>query len=220
MPQLLHALSARAQRNASDPFADIALQALGHRNSYFAQHSARDARRLRYRPLPRARSGAVLFLAAAGGKKTVVTVQGLDWQRKKWGNLASAVLRVGERAAAKLPDTTMVVSRTLQSHFREQHSKETIYIPNGAELRSRRLATRILDWGIEPGNYVLFLGRFSPEKNCHLLVEAYERLHTKTQLVLAGGSICNDPYSRQLRLHASDRFTCWTMFPETLSRNC
>ena len=145
------------------------------------------------------------FLPRLVGKKTAVTVQGLDWQRKKWGNLASAVLRVGEQAAAKLPDTTMVVSRTLQSHFRNRHSKETTYIPNGAELRSRRPATRILEWGIEPGNYVLFLGRFSPEKNCHLLVEAYERLNTSTQLVLAGGSNCNDLYSRQLKLHASDR---------------
>ena len=39
------------------------------------------------------------FIPRLAGKKTVVTVQGLDWQRKKWGRIASAVLRLGERAA-------------------------------------------------------------------------------------------------------------------------
>ena len=31
------------------------------------------------------------FIPRLAGKKTVVTVQGLDWQRKKWGRIASAV---------------------------------------------------------------------------------------------------------------------------------
>ena len=36
------------------------------------------------------------FMPRLLGDKTAVTVQGLDWQRKKWGRLASAVLRLGE----------------------------------------------------------------------------------------------------------------------------
>jgi glycosyltransferase involved in cell wall biosynthesis len=49
------------------------------------------------------------------------------------------------------------------------------------------------------------LGRFSPEKGCHLLVEAYERLDTDIKLVMAGASSYCDEYSRELRSHASDR---------------
>ena len=51
----------------------------------------------------------------------------------------------------------------------------------------------------------MFLGRFSPEKNCHLLVEAFEKLDTSVKLVLAGGGPTSDPYARQLRQHASNR---------------
>src|SRR5436309_685499 len=57
------------------------------------------------------------FLPRWFGKKTVVTVQGLDWQRRKWGRIASAVLQLGEWASIKLPDLTMVVSRTLQQYY-------------------------------------------------------------------------------------------------------
>jgi glycosyltransferase involved in cell wall biosynthesis len=151
--------------------------------------------------------GPALFswIPRLAGKKTVVSVQGLDWQRKKWGWFASAVLRIGEKASAHFPNETIVVSNTLRSYYRDRYNLDTVYIPNGAVLRERRPASRIREWGIQPGNYVLFLGRFSPEKNCHLLIDAFERIGTATQLVLAGGSSASDPYARQLYQHASER---------------
>jgi glycosyltransferase involved in cell wall biosynthesis len=145
------------------------------------------------------------FIPRLAGKKTVVTVQGLDWQRKKWGRIASAVLRLGERAAVSLPTHTMVVSRTLQKHYRETCGAGTSYIPNGGLLRERRFPDKIFDWGLEPRKYILFLGRFSPEKGCHLLVEAYEKLDTDIKLVMAGAASYCDDYSRQLRTHACER---------------
>ena len=98
----------------------------------------------------------------------------------------------------------MVVSRTLKSHFREHHRASTEYVPNGAPLREIR-AGLLDEWGIEAGKCVLFLGRFSPEKHCHLLVQAFERITGNAKLVLAGGSNTGDAYSRDLRQHASDR---------------
>jgi glycosyltransferase involved in cell wall biosynthesis len=145
------------------------------------------------------------FFPRLVGKKTVVTVQGLDWQRKKWGRLASIILRMGEIASARLPNTTMVVSRNLQAYYRAQYGAETRYVPNGALIRERSAASKILEWGLAPDNYILFLGRFSPEKNCHLLIDAYEKLETSLKLVLAGGSSHSSAYIEQLRAHASDR---------------
>jgi glycosyltransferase involved in cell wall biosynthesis len=145
------------------------------------------------------------FIPRLAGKKTVVTVQGLDWERKKWGRIASAILRLGERAAVSFPTQTMVVSKTLQNHYRRSSGAETSYVPNGGVLREWRVPDKILDWGLEPGRYILFLGRFSPEKGCHLLVEAYEKLETDVKLVMAGASSYCDDYSRRLRAHAGER---------------
>jgi len=145
------------------------------------------------------------FIPRLVGKKTVVTVQGLDWQRKKWGRIASAVLRLGERAAVSLPTQTMVVSETLKQHYMDTHKAKTSYVPNGGILRERHLPDKLFDWGLEPGKYILFLGRLSPEKGCHVLVEGYERLETDIKLVMAGASSYCDDYSLQLRTHACDR---------------
>jgi glycosyltransferase involved in cell wall biosynthesis len=143
------------------------------------------------------------FLPRLTGKKTVVTVQGLDWQRRKWGRIASRVLRWGEAAAVALPDATMVVSQTLQRYYWGQYGRPTIYIPNGASLRTKRTPKRLAEWGLTAQNYVLYLGRFSPEKNCHLLIEAFKDIPTGMKLVLAGGSSHSDEYVDRLRRHES-----------------
>jgi len=145
------------------------------------------------------------FLPRLVRKKTAVTVQGLDWQRRKWGRVASAVLRLGERASVRFPNATMVVSQALQRRYRETHGMEAFYVPNGGVLRGKTQPRKILQWGLEPGNYVLFLGRFSPEKGCHLLVEAFERIEGDVKLVMAGASSYCDDYSQELQTHASER---------------
>jgi len=145
------------------------------------------------------------FLPRLAGKKTVVTVQGLDWKRKKWGRLASFVLRLGEHASVQFPNETMVVSQALQEYYQSRYRTETIYIPNGSEVRERQPAAQIRQWGLQGDDYILYLGRFSPEKNCHLLIEAYERIDTPLKLVLAGGSSYSNGYADELRRHRSER---------------
>jgi glycosyltransferase involved in cell wall biosynthesis len=151
------------------------------------------------------------FIPRLFGKKTVVSVQGLDWQRRKWAPIASLVLRLGERASVQLPSATMVVSKNLQSHYNSRYRSQVAYVPNGTIIRRRRSTARLAGWGLTAGNYILFLGRFSPEKNCHLLIQAYEKIQTPVKLVLAGGSSHSDVYAGELRNRQTDniRFLDW-----------
>ncbi|MFH2051602.1 MAG: glycosyltransferase family 4 protein [bacterium] len=142
---------------------------------------------------------------ALAGLPTVVTVHGLDWQRDKWGRFARWVLRGGEAACVSLPSRTIVVSEALREHFRTVHGKDTDYIPNGiagAVVRKRLLVdTR----GI-PGRFLLFVGRLVPEKGCHLLIEAWNRLDPSLrrdrELVIAGDAGFTPGYARELRAAA------------------
>jgi len=145
-----------------------------------------------------------------GRRRTVVTVHGLDWQREKWGRVARGILRLGEHAAARLPDRTIVVSRALQAHFRDRHGAETVCIPNGITepvLRPPRLMTGI---GVR-APYILFVGRLVPEKGCHLLTEAYaalpEDLRARFPLVIAGDAGFTERYVERLRATAGDGVT-------------
>ncbi|MBV9411863.1 MAG: glycosyltransferase family 4 protein [Acidimicrobiia bacterium] len=53
----------------------------------------------------------------ASRARVVQTVHGLDDERAKWGSAASALLRGGGWLSARVPDATVVVSRTLSEHY-------------------------------------------------------------------------------------------------------
>ena len=137
--------------------------------------------------------------------RTVVTVHGLDWQRDKWGGVARTVLKLGESAAAALPDGTIVVSRALRGHFRERHGRDTTYIPNGIAPPVYRAPDLIRARGID-GPYALFVGRLVPEKGCHLLLEAWRRLPPAARdgrrLVIAGDAGFTPDYVERLKADA------------------
>ena len=139
------------------------------------------------------------------GSRTAVTVHGLDWQRQKWGRVASWVLRQCEGPAARFPDRTIVVSRTLRDYFREHHHCDAAFIPNGTNLPQPREARKILQLGLKPGRYVLFVGRLVPEKGVHFLCEAFSKIDTDLQLVLVGGHSFSQEYATLLKGYESDR---------------
>jgi glycosyltransferase involved in cell wall biosynthesis len=145
------------------------------------------------------------FLPRLFSKKTVVTVQGLDWQRKKWSWFARLVLKAAEWTSAHFPNRTIVVSHTLERYYRQRYGRTVSYIPNGSDLIHRTTGPHLAEFDLEPDNYVLFLGRFSPEKNLDLLIQAFEAVSTPMKLVLAGGSSHTDEYVHRLRSHASER---------------
>lgn len=140
-----------------------------------------------------------------GRARTAVTVHGLDWQRAKWGGLAKAILRLGEAAAASLPDGTIVVSQALRDHYLARHSRATTYIPNGIAPPVYRQPDLIRGRGIA-GPYVLFVGRLVPEKGCHLLLEAWHGLPRAVregrQLVVAGDAGFTAGYVAKLKAAA------------------
>jgi len=145
------------------------------------------------------------FIPRISRAKTVVTVHGLDWQREKWGPAASWILKRCEYPAIHFPSRTVVVSRTLQEYFRDKYRVETTVIPNGTNIPAPRMLSKLKKAGLEPGRYVLFVGRLVPEKGCHYLIEAFEKLDTSMKLVIAGGSSFSSEYVEGLKKHASDR---------------
>jgi glycosyltransferase involved in cell wall biosynthesis len=134
------------------------------------------------------------FLPRLLGKPVVVTVHGLDWQRDKWGPAASAYLRLGEWAAARVSSRTIVVSRELQRYFARRYGRRTTYIPNAVATPAPVDFAALRPYGLEPGRYVLAVGRLVPEKGFHHLLEAYRQVDTALPLVVVG----DDPYGKYL----------------------
>ena len=143
------------------------------------------------------------FIPKLIGKKVIVTVHGLDWQRAKWGKLAKFYLKFGEFIAGTLANQVISVSEGVRLYFIEKYKKRneknTTFIPNGVNIEEELKANLIKDYGLKGKDYILFLARLVPEKGVHYLVEAYKKLDTKVKLVIAGGSSFTDDYYSYLQ---------------------
>lgn len=135
------------------------------------------------------------------GKRVVVTIHGIDWQREKWkSGFGSKFIHQGERNAVKYADEIIVLSKGVQDYFQKIYGRETCFIPNGVNRPKLREAEMISKkFGISKDSYILFLGRLVPEKGIRYLVEAFKQVKTDKKLVIAGGSSDTNSFMKELQ---------------------
>lgn len=139
-------------------------------------------------------------------RATVVSVHGLDHERDKWSPSASRLLSLGEWSAGTFPQATICVSRTLTEHFRARFDNGRVeYVPNGVPVVHEPSPPEEITrrWGLQGDDYVLFMGRFVPEKSPELLLEAFAATDLDLRLVMAGGAQHDDEYEARLRALAA-----------------
>ena len=149
------------------------------------------------------------------GKRVVVTIHGIDWQREKWqSGFGSKFIRQGEKNAVKYADEIIVLSKGVQEYFKETYGRETHFIPNGVNRPQIRKANLITEkFGLKKDSYILFLGRLVPEKGIRYLVEAFKNVKIDKKLVIAGGSSDTDSFMEELKeLAKGDKRILFTGF--------
>jgi glycosyltransferase involved in cell wall biosynthesis len=140
-------------------------------------------------------TGTTLFapLVRLMGMKTVCSVDGTDWQRKKWGRFARAYLRFSERLAVWFCDGLIGDSPDVVRYYRNKFGVELAFSTYG--IREKKTTSRrcLEQFGLVDREYVLFVGRLVPENNVHLLIAAYEGVRTDKKLVIVG----DDPWGKR-----------------------
>jgi glycosyltransferase involved in cell wall biosynthesis len=117
----------------------------------------------------------------------IVTVNGRDDQRRKWGPIARRLMRLSYHTVTRAAHGVVTVSRDLESQFANVAKGDVIYIPNAVDVRVAA-DVDLGALGVGDRSYVLFAGRLVPEKRIEKLIEAFRTLGDDIDLVIAGGS--------------------------------
>jgi len=146
-------------------------------------------------------TGTTLFapLVRLFGKKTVCSVDGLDWQRKKWGRFASWYLRMSEYTATRWCHTIVSDAKVIEQYYLKEHGTASDVIAYGANIATSENPAYVNKWGLESGRYVLFVGRLVPENNVHHLIRAFENAETDMKLCIVGDDPWEHDYVDQLK---------------------
>ena len=148
-------------------------------------------------------SGPALFafLPRFVGKRVFFTLHTLEWKREKWGAVARLLLRIGEWVGVRSASACFVVSRDLARYVKETHHKksivdepkEHIYAPTAPKIIRKR-------YNLKGKDYILYLGRFVPEKRIEWLIRAYSHVRPKgVRLVIAGGEGYGNAYEKKIK---------------------
>ncbi|WP_319548773.1 glycosyltransferase family 4 protein [Desulfogranum marinum] len=138
--------------------------------------------------------------------KVVFTDHGPDYDRQKWGGVAKATLRLGEYLGGKFANEVIVISKVISKIIALRCKREANLVYNGVSVPEKSVSTDFLvQQSIIPGNYILAVARFVPEKGLLDLIKAFEQVERSCQLVIAGDADHETEYSRKVkRMAASD----------------
>lgn len=138
------------------------------------------------------------------GKKTVVTIHGLDYERDKWGRISKSYLRLCEYMNRFFPNRIISVSKKIRNIYKRNNKNDTTYIPNGVNIENPTRLNKLKRFNIQKDEYILFLGRLVPEKGIHTLIDAFKQLKTTKKLLIAGDATHTEEYVKKLKLQAED----------------
>lgn len=135
--------------------------------------------------------------------KIVCTFHSRDWFDTKWSPVAKWYLRFGELSALYFPHRTVVISHVLQKFCKNAFGRDTVYIPNGADVPGPQGSDEIEKLGLVPGRYLLGVGRLVPNKAYDVAIEAYRDVKSDLPFVIAGDAFHSDAYLMRLKYLAS-----------------
>lgn len=147
----------------------------------------------------------VIPIARLAGVPSVLQIDGLDSLRAKWPKPARAYLRATERLSPIAATIAVTDSETVARDYEARFGRRLLSIPYGASLEDPGDLGRCAELGVEPGKFVLFVGRLVPENNPHLLVAAHAALETDWPLVIVGDGRYADSYVDELHSSADER---------------
>jgi glycosyltransferase involved in cell wall biosynthesis len=148
---------------------------------------------------------AVTPLARLFGLRVVVTHHGPDYDRDKWGPIARAALRFGERMGMRYANARIVISKVIADLVRSRHGQDSELIPNGVVVPELEAGTEhVLGFGLEPGKYFLQVSRIVPEKRQLELIEAFRLVRPAGWKLALVGGLGGDNYSKRVRAAATE----------------
>ena len=137
-------------------------------------------------------NAAWLPLLRVASIPTVISVDGLDWRRERWGKLTRLYIEWCARLATRCASDLIMDSYVVSEHYQMHFGRAGTYVPYGAYTREAAGSEAVIRLGLKPGRYVIFVGRLTPEKNLHQLLAAFERVRTDLSLAIVG----DDPFAR------------------------
>lgn len=131
-------------------------------------------------------------------------VDGLEWQRGKWGSTGRRYYQLAEKLAVRGSDALIADAAGIADYYAETHSAGTVQLSYGAPVVPPD-TDRLAELDLAPGGYHLVVARFEPENHVREIVEGYRASAATRPLVVVGSAPYSDEYTAAVHAAADHR---------------
>lgn len=150
-------------------------------------------------------SGLFIPYLRLHGRTVMTNMDGIEWQRRKWGTFAKAWLWANEWIAAWSSQRLVADHPRIADHLSTRRGREAIVmIPYGGTAVRGASCEPVRKLGLDPGEYLISIARVEPDNNSLLIVEAFSHVRRNAKLLVLGMLNDENPYHRRIREAASD----------------
>ncbi|WP_236720260.1 glycosyltransferase [Rathayibacter sp. VKM Ac-2630] len=129
-------------------------------------------------------NGFWLPMLKARGVPTLVNVDGIEWDRAKWGRAAKAMFRAGAKMTALWGTELLYDAEAIAARWKTDFGRDGVFVPYGGEVP----APLPLEEGLTHRRYVLIVARFVPENSIAEFLEAAAHLSVNHDVVIVGST--------------------------------
>lgn len=132
-------------------------------------------------------------------KKIIISIDGIEWKRDKWGRMAKLYLWWAEKIAVKYAHIDISDNESIQDYTALRYGSLSRIIEYGADHTQRLpLSTELkAKYPFLRHPYAFKVCRIEPENNIHTVLEAFAQLPAYPLVLI--GNWANSDYGRQLR---------------------
>ena len=139
------------------------------------------------------------------GKKVLISVDGLEWKRPKWGRLGKRHYKISEYICSNMAHAVIADSMVIKNYYDNKFNINSVYIPYGADDLEEDSESCLEKFNVKARKYFLFVGRLVPDKGVHNLIKAYNQLETDIDLAIVGDDFSHIEYIEELKRTANDK---------------
>ncbi len=134
-------------------------------------------------------SGSIIlpFIRLFSPKKIITHIDGLEWKRSKWNNIARLFLKISEFFAVRYSHSIIADNEAIKDYIIEKYNITPAFIEYGGD--QEYLPSEIYDKNNDilsiKGNYALTVARIEPENNIHVILKAFSKI-ASGNIIIAG----------------------------------
>lgn len=121
------------------------------------------------------------------GKKNIINMDGIEWKRQKWGQIAKTWFWINERLGCWFGNHLVADHPKIKDHLASRVKRDKIrMIAYGGREIINADENLLKEYAIEKNNYAILIARPEPENSVLEIVTAFSQLKTDIKLVVLG----------------------------------